>query len=55
VWPVLRRERDAWLEPARCELGGEHFGRAWLQGRAMTREQALEFSIIEAHPREDGR
>jgi tetratricopeptide (TPR) repeat protein len=45
LWPVLRRERDAWLEPARCVLDSEHFGRAWAAGRAMTREQALEFAL----------
>jgi predicted ATPase/DNA-binding XRE family transcriptional regulator len=45
VWPVIRRERDAWLEPARRALGDEQFARAWEDGWAMTREQALEFAL----------
>jgi non-specific serine/threonine protein kinase len=45
TWPVLRRERDAWLEPARCMPGDEHFDRAWAEGRAMTREQALDYAL----------
>jgi non-specific serine/threonine protein kinase len=51
LWPVIRRERDAWLEPARHTLGDEPFARAWNSGRAMTREQALElaFDDSQAH------
>jgi tetratricopeptide (TPR) repeat protein len=45
VWPVIRRERDAWLEPARRALSIEQFARAWEDGRAMTREQGLEFAL----------
>jgi non-specific serine/threonine protein kinase len=45
VWPVIRRERDAWLEPARQAFGDEQFARAWESGRALSREQALEFAL----------
>jgi hypothetical protein len=42
----------AWLEPARRALGDDQFARAWEDGRAMTREQALEFALDDskAHP-----
>jgi hypothetical protein len=50
TWPVLRRERDAWLEPARHALSNAQFDRAWQDGRAMTREQALEFALDVATP-----
>jgi non-specific serine/threonine protein kinase len=45
MWPVIHREGDAWLEAARTEMGDEQFARAWEDGRAMTREQALEFAL----------
>ena len=45
VWPVIRRERDAWLEPARRALAAERFARAWEHGQAMTREQAFEYAL----------
>jgi len=48
VWPVIQRERHAWLEPARRALGDEQFARAWESGRAMTREQAHEFALRES-------
>jgi hypothetical protein len=45
VWPVIRRERDAWLGSARPALGDAQFTRAWEDGRAMTREHSLEFAL----------
>jgi len=45
VWPVIRRERDAWLEPAHRAFAAERFGRAWENGQAMTREQAIEYAL----------
>jgi tetratricopeptide (TPR) repeat protein len=45
VWPVIRREQDGWLEPARRALGDKQFARAWEDGRAMSREHALEFAL----------
>jgi len=41
VWPVIERERDAWLLPARKCLGDAPFQLAWESGRTMTREQAV--------------
>ena len=51
AWSVVCRERDAWLEPARSALGAEQFGRVWEEGRAMTREQALEFALDDSKAR----
>jgi hypothetical protein len=45
VWPVIRSERDAWLEPARRALDAERFARAWENGEMMTREQAFEYAL----------
>lgn len=44
-WPVTLRERDAWLGPARGALGDEAFARAWAEGQAMTREQAVAYAL----------
>jgi non-specific serine/threonine protein kinase len=51
VWPVIRREQDAWLEPARRAMGDAQFTRAWEAGRAMTREQSLEFALDDSQAR----
>jgi hypothetical protein len=51
VWPVIRHERDTWLERARRALGDDQFARAWEDGRAMTREQALEFALDDSKAR----
>jgi non-specific serine/threonine protein kinase len=45
VWPVILRERDAWLEPARRALGDESFARGWAKGQAMTREEAVAYAL----------
>jgi predicted ATPase len=45
AWPVILRERDAWLGPARPALGDEAFARAWAEGQAMTREQAVAYAL----------
>jgi non-specific serine/threonine protein kinase len=50
VWPVIQRERDAWLEPARGTLGYARFALAWESGQAMTREQAARAALAEDHP-----
>jgi hypothetical protein len=41
VWPVVQRERDAWLERARQSLGDGHFAELWASGQGMSREQAV--------------
>jgi hypothetical protein len=41
VWPVIERERDAWLEPAWETLGDARFALAWEPGQTLTREQAV--------------
>jgi hypothetical protein len=51
VWPVLRREQDAWWERAQHVFSNDQFGRAWEDGRAMTREQALEFALDDGKAR----
>jgi len=50
VWPVILRERDAWLKPARHALGEGNFARAWASGEAMTREQAVACAMAEESP-----
>ena len=45
TWPAILRERDAWLGPARPALGDEVFARAWAEGQAMTREQAIAYAL----------
>jgi hypothetical protein len=45
AWPVTLRERDAWLTPARSTLGDASFTRAWAEGQAMTREQAVAYAL----------
>ena len=45
VWPAYRRERDAWLECARAELGEAAFGHAWAAGLAMALEQAVAYAL----------
>jgi hypothetical protein len=45
VWPVILRERDACLEPARRVLGEERFAREWANGQAMTREQTADYAL----------
>jgi len=41
LWPVVERERDAWLAEVRCRLGEERFAAAWAEGAALTRDQAV--------------
>jgi tetratricopeptide (TPR) repeat protein len=50
VWPVIVRERDAWLVPARRALGDESFARDWANGQAMTREQAVAYALEAGGP-----
>ena len=33
AWPVTLRERDAWLGPARAQLGDANFAQAWAEGQ----------------------
>ena len=41
LWPVVERERDAWLADIRSRLGEHRFAETWAEGAAMTREQAV--------------
>ena len=43
VLPVLedRKVRDRCISTARAKLGDDDFARAWAEGKAMTREQAI--------------
>ena len=45
LWPVVQRERDAWLERARHTLGDARFARLWAGGEAMSREQAVTYAM----------
>jgi hypothetical protein len=54
VWPVILRERDDWLKPARDALGEDGFARAWAEGEAMTLEQAVDYALTEPEPTTHG-
>ena len=41
TWPVVLRERDAWLERARVTIGAEQYARSWAEGAALTLAQAV--------------
>jgi hypothetical protein len=49
VWPVIQRDRDTWLEPARESLGDARFALAWESGQTLTREQAVLAALAEDH------
>jgi non-specific serine/threonine protein kinase len=44
-WPVKERCRERWLASARAALDEEAFKRAWDEGQAMTREQAIDYAL----------
>ena len=48
LWPVVQRERDAWLERARYMLGNARFVELWASGEAMSREQAVTYAMTVA-------
>jgi len=50
VWPVILRERDAWLDPARQTLEDATFARLWASGQVMTRELAVAYALAEDRP-----
>jgi DNA-binding NarL/FixJ family response regulator len=45
VLPLYSAEYDRGLAAARAELDEEAFRAAWLEGRAMTPEQAIEYAL----------
>jgi hypothetical protein len=49
VWPERRKLYDGALEAVRAALGPRSFHAAWAEGRAMTRDQAVEYALG-AHP-----
>ena len=45
VWPVILRERDAWLASARSGLGDAAFDSAWARGQTLTLAQAVAYAL----------
>jgi non-specific serine/threonine protein kinase len=43
--PVVRRELQAWFEPARSALGDDVYAWCWGEGWAMSVEQAVEYAL----------
>ena len=45
IWPTRRTYYDAALDTVRAALGMDEFAGAWTEGRAMTREQAVQYAL----------
>jgi len=45
LYPFIVSERESHIAAARQQLGDEVFNRAWAEGKAMTKEEALKYAV----------
>jgi non-specific serine/threonine protein kinase len=50
TWPLILRERDAWLARARAELGETRFAELWAGGQALSLDLAVAYALEPAPP-----